>query len=151
MLRSLFSGITGLRAHQQMMDVTGNNIANVNSAGYKASNGCLRVSDLSGGKGTRCPRCRCCQCGCARWREWSPDRTRCQTGWRLNELRPRIFAANGSIHRFRDSRWRFLRHQQRDRKSIHAGWFLHHGCRRQVDLTRRQHRAGLHGRCRRRC
>lgn len=36
MLRSLFSGITGLRAHQQMMDVTGNNIANVNSAGYKA-------------------------------------------------------------------------------------------------------------------
>jgi flagellar hook protein FlgE len=37
MLRSLFSGITGLRAHQQMMDVTGNNIANVNSAGYKSS------------------------------------------------------------------------------------------------------------------
>jgi flagellar hook protein FlgE len=36
MLRSLFSGITGLRAHQQMMDVTGNNIANVNSAGYKS-------------------------------------------------------------------------------------------------------------------
>src|SRR5919112_1098459 len=28
MLRSLFSGISGLRAHQQMMDVTGNNIAN---------------------------------------------------------------------------------------------------------------------------
>ncbi|NJC71788.1 flagellar hook protein FlgE [Planosporangium thailandense] len=37
MLRSLFSGITGLRAHQTMMDVTGNNIANVNTAGYKAS------------------------------------------------------------------------------------------------------------------
>jgi len=37
MLRSLFSGISGLRAHQQMMDVTGNNIANVNSVGYKAS------------------------------------------------------------------------------------------------------------------
>jgi flagellar hook protein FlgE len=37
MLRSLFSGISGLRAHQQMMDVTGNNIANVNTAGYKAS------------------------------------------------------------------------------------------------------------------
>jgi flagellar hook protein FlgE len=36
MLRSLFSGITGLRAHQQMMDVTGNNIANVNSSGYKS-------------------------------------------------------------------------------------------------------------------
>ena len=36
MLRSLFSGITGLRAHQQMMDITGNNIANGNSSGYKA-------------------------------------------------------------------------------------------------------------------
>ena len=38
MLRSMFSGITGLRAHQQMMDVVGNNIANVNTAGYKAQN-----------------------------------------------------------------------------------------------------------------
>src|ERR1700750_3255809 len=37
MLRSLFSGISGLRAHQQMMDVTANNIANVNSVGYKTS------------------------------------------------------------------------------------------------------------------
>ena len=37
MLRSLFSGISGLRAHQEMMDVTGNNIANVNTAGYKSS------------------------------------------------------------------------------------------------------------------
>ena len=27
MLRSLFSGISGLRAHQTMLDVTGNNIA----------------------------------------------------------------------------------------------------------------------------
>jgi flagellar hook protein FlgE len=38
MLRSLFSGISGLRAHQTMMDVVGNNIANVNSVGYKSSN-----------------------------------------------------------------------------------------------------------------
>ena len=37
MLRSLFSGISGMRAHQQMMDVTGNNIANVNTLGYKSS------------------------------------------------------------------------------------------------------------------
>ena len=37
MLRSLYSGISGLRAHQQMMDVTGNNIANVNTVGYKTS------------------------------------------------------------------------------------------------------------------
>jgi len=37
MLRSLYSGISGLHAHQMMMDVTGNNIANVNTVGYKAS------------------------------------------------------------------------------------------------------------------
>lgn len=37
MLRSLYSGISGLRAHQQLMDVTGNNIANVNTTGYKSS------------------------------------------------------------------------------------------------------------------
>lgn len=37
MLRSLYSGISGLRAHQAMLDVTGNNIANVNTAGFKAS------------------------------------------------------------------------------------------------------------------
>ena len=37
MLRSLFAGITGLRGHQTMMDVTGNNIANVNTTGFKGS------------------------------------------------------------------------------------------------------------------
>jgi len=36
-LRSLFTGISGLRAHQMMMDVTGNNIANVNTTGFKGS------------------------------------------------------------------------------------------------------------------
>jgi flagellar hook protein FlgE len=37
MLRSLYSGIAGLRAHQTMLDVTGNNIANVNTVGFKGS------------------------------------------------------------------------------------------------------------------
>jgi flagellar hook protein FlgE len=37
MLRSLFSGISGLRAHQTMMDVVSNNIANVNTSGFKSS------------------------------------------------------------------------------------------------------------------
>src|SRR3712207_2556516 len=31
------SAIAGLRAHQTKLDVTGNNIANVNTVGYKAS------------------------------------------------------------------------------------------------------------------
>ena len=37
MMRSLYSGISGLRNHQTRMDVIGNNIANVNTTGYKAS------------------------------------------------------------------------------------------------------------------
>jgi flagellar hook protein FlgE len=32
----MFSAISGLRAHQTKMDVTGNNIANVNTVGFKA-------------------------------------------------------------------------------------------------------------------
>lgn len=37
MLRSLFTGITGVRSHQLMLDVTGNNVANVNTTGFKTS------------------------------------------------------------------------------------------------------------------
>ena len=37
MIRSLFSGVSGLKAHQSRMDVIGNNIANVNTTGFKAS------------------------------------------------------------------------------------------------------------------
>ena len=38
MLRSMFSAISGMRASQTKMDVTGNNIANVNTVGFKSSN-----------------------------------------------------------------------------------------------------------------
>lgn len=38
MMRSLFSGVSGLKVHQTRMDVIGNNIANVNTAGFKSSN-----------------------------------------------------------------------------------------------------------------
>ncbi len=37
MMRSMFAGVSGLKTHQVRMDVIGNNIANVNTAGYKAS------------------------------------------------------------------------------------------------------------------
>jgi flagellar hook protein FlgE len=37
MLRSLFAGISGLSNHQLMLDVVGNNIANVNTIGFKSS------------------------------------------------------------------------------------------------------------------
>ena len=37
MMRSLFSGVSGLQNHQTRMDVIGNNIANVNTIGFKRS------------------------------------------------------------------------------------------------------------------
>ncbi|BDG59358.1 flagellar hook protein FlgE [Caldinitratiruptor microaerophilus] len=37
MMRSMFAGVVGLQAHQIRMDVIGNNIANVNTTGFKAS------------------------------------------------------------------------------------------------------------------
>ncbi|MCL1788733.1 MAG: flagellar hook-basal body complex protein [Oscillospiraceae bacterium] len=36
MIKSLYSGVTGLKSHNQRMDVIGNNIANVNTTAYKA-------------------------------------------------------------------------------------------------------------------
>lgn len=36
MMRSLYSGVAGLKTHQTKMDVIGNNIANVNTVGYKS-------------------------------------------------------------------------------------------------------------------
>jgi flagellar hook protein FlgE len=37
MMRSMFAAISGLKSHQIMMDVTANDIANVNTVGYKSS------------------------------------------------------------------------------------------------------------------
>ena len=37
MMRSLYSGVAGLKTHQTKMDVIGNNIANVNTIGFKSS------------------------------------------------------------------------------------------------------------------
>ncbi|MBR1770988.1 MAG: flagellar hook-basal body complex protein [Lachnospiraceae bacterium] len=44
MMRSLYSGVAGLKTHQTKMDVIGNNIANVNTTAYKSSS--ITFSDL---------------------------------------------------------------------------------------------------------
>jgi flagellar hook protein FlgE len=61
-MRSLYSGVSGLRIHQTKMDVIGNNIANVNTVGFKSSRvtfsevysqtiqGASGASEFSGGK-----------------------------------------------------------------------------------------------------
>jgi flagellar hook protein FlgE len=53
MLRSMFSGVSGLRSHQTMMDVIGNNIANVNTVGYKAGSVVFQdlLSQMTSGPG----------------------------------------------------------------------------------------------------
>ena len=42
MVRSMYSGVAGMKAHQTRMDVIGNNIANVNTYGYKSSRATFR-------------------------------------------------------------------------------------------------------------
>lgn len=42
MMRSLYSGVAGLKTHQTKMDVIGNNIANVNTYGFKAQRATFR-------------------------------------------------------------------------------------------------------------
>jgi flagellar hook protein FlgE len=44
MLRSLYSGVTGLKSFQTKLDVIGNNVANVNTVGFKKSR--VMFSDL---------------------------------------------------------------------------------------------------------
>ena len=44
MMRSMFSGVAGLKTHQMKMDVIGNNIANVNTTAYKSSS--INFSEL---------------------------------------------------------------------------------------------------------
>ena len=44
MMRSMFAAISGLKAHQVMLDVTAADIANVNTLGYKSSRMTFRDS-----------------------------------------------------------------------------------------------------------
>lgn len=42
MVKSMYSGVTGMKSHQTKMDVIGNNIANVNTYGFKSSRATFR-------------------------------------------------------------------------------------------------------------
>ncbi len=59
MLRSMFSAISGLRAHQTKMDTVANNIANVNTVGFKTQNTVFETTltqVLRSGRGPTPPR-----------------------------------------------------------------------------------------------
>ena len=54
MMRSLYSGVSGLKTHQTKMDVIGNNIANVNTTGFKSTSTVfseIMYQNLSGASG----------------------------------------------------------------------------------------------------
>ena len=54
-MRALYSGVAGLKSHQTQMDVIGNNIANVNTYGFKSSRVTFRdvyYQTLSGASGS---------------------------------------------------------------------------------------------------
>ena len=54
MMRSMYSGVSGLKTHQTKMDVIGNNIANVNTVGFKSSSVTfseIMYQNLSGASG----------------------------------------------------------------------------------------------------
>ena len=54
MMRSMYSGVSGLKTRQTKMDVIGNNIANVNTVGFKSSSVTFReimYQNLSGASG----------------------------------------------------------------------------------------------------
>lgn len=44
MLRSMYSGISGLKAQQTKLDVVGNNIANANTTAFKSQS--IRFQDM---------------------------------------------------------------------------------------------------------
>ena len=54
MMRSLFSGVSGLKIHQTRMDSIGNNIANINTTGFKSSRTTFSdmLSEMQAGAGT---------------------------------------------------------------------------------------------------
>lgn len=54
MIRSMYAAVSGLRSHQTMMDVVGNNIANVNTTGFKRSEALFQdvLSQMIHGAGT---------------------------------------------------------------------------------------------------
>ena len=137
MLRSLFSGISGLRAHQQMMDVTGNNIANVNTTGYKSSQAVFQdtLSQMVNAAGAP-------QNGAG---GTNPAQVGLgvRTGQHQRELRPGRRADHRQGRRHDDPGRRLLRRQERRRGALHPGRLVHLRRQRLADHPERPDRAGL--------
>ena len=116
MLRSMFAAISGLRNHQTMMDVVGNNISNVNTTGFKSSQ-----AVFSGGAQPDHPRRRRRRPA----RPAAPTRPRSASARASSavttELQPGRAAAHRPLDRLRHPGRRLLHRRPGRRAALHPG------------------------------
>ena len=113
MLRSLFSAISGLQAHQTKMDVTGNNIANVNTVGYKSQTTVFEDTLSQMLRNGSAPT------GDDRRHQPGPGRPRREGRRHRHQLHPGLRRATGRVDRLHDQRRRVLRHQAGQPAALH--------------------------------
>ena len=132
MLRSMFSAISGLQAHQTKMDVIGNNIANVNTVGFKGS-----TDRLPGHAVARCSAQRLGADGRPRRHQPGAGRSRRQGRGDHHQLQPGRDPDHRPRHRLHDQRRRLLRDPGGQPAALHP---------RRVVRLRRHGQAGHPGR-----
>ena len=108
MLRSMFAAVSGLQAHQTFMDVVGNNIANVNTTGFKA--GTVEFEDLLSQTHQRRGRAAPAIC---RWHQPGAGRPRCAARGHRHQLLAGCRAGDRPGDRLRDPGRRLLRRASR--------------------------------------
>ena len=145
MLRSMFSAISGLRAHQTKMDVTGNNIANVNTVGFKGSQTVFQDTLSQVIRGRWRPRR-------GPWRHKpGAGRPRRQGRGHHHQLDPGRHPVHRPLDGLHDRGRRLLRDpRQRRRAAVHPRRLLRLRRRRQARHPGRLGPAGLDGRRQRR-
>ena len=132
MLRSMFSAISGLRAHQTKMDVIGNNIANVNTVGFKSSQTVFEDTLSQVIRAGWRPRGR-------PWRhEPGAGRPGRQGRRHHHQLDPGRDPVHRPLDRLHDRGRRLLRHPGRHRAAVHPGRLVRLRRRRQAGHPRRR-------------
>ena len=127
MIRSLFTAIGGLKNHQVMMDVTANNIANVNTVGYKTERASFASMLSQNVRGASAP-----QAGGARRPQPDPGRPRRRAAGRAEPAHAGLAADDRSVERPGDPGRRLLHRvadppdrRCPDRHRVHACRQLH--------------------------
>ena len=142
MLRSMFAAVSGLQAHQTFMDVVGNNIANVNTTGFKA--GTVEFEDLLSQTLQRRRRCRRRRSPAAPTRRRSASVCASRASARTSRRAPRRRPGRSTDFAIQGDG--FFVVQAGRRAGLHAQRQLHARRSRPARDRRRRPRAGLAGR-----